>query len=201
MPNLPEFGHNHEGSPDFIVTANNGFRAWELRYDKELPYPSRPEDHTFHSVVMNYEWQPGVNRAVCLSNYKRKHGLACAHPNKGCVCGFYAYYNLDAWGVTADHKVTYPKVHGVIEGYGRCVVGAKGFRAEKALIVGLLIPASSNISRSWLGDRDPDEGRAIITDILRAKFPLVPLYDRSTDLFRNSPLMGKPQVARDMEAS
>jgi hypothetical protein len=56
-------------------------------------------------------------------------------PMKECMCGFWAYtagiHRMEALG---------PVVVGMIEGWGRMVIGPKGFRAEKARIVALCFP-------------------------------------------------------------
>jgi hypothetical protein len=207
---LPPFGGDRFGrrdpeNPDYIVACNNGWRAWELQHDRDLVAPSLPEQHRMNSLVMKYEWQPGLNRSQCLiaqSELDRRtaRGLAaCAFPTKRCACGFYAYYDIDTWSNHPAWAGRFQRIEGVIEGYGHCVVGSKGFRAENAIISGLLIPAEENLSKHWLGDRSAEEGRQVVIDILRAKFPTVPLYERLTDLLANTPLMGKPQLAVELE--
>lgn len=52
-----------------------------------------------------------------------------------CVCGFYAYFD------NGNNPHDSPgAVHGVIEGYGRLTVGARGFRCPKARIKALVLP-------------------------------------------------------------
>jgi hypothetical protein len=205
---LQSFGgdtYGRDGSPDYVVTCNNGFRAWELTHDDKIEEPSLPEQHTLKSLVMPYEWHPGLNRAECMVNSqivarrRAKGEPMCAYPNKRCTCGFYAYYDVDKWSSHPSWSAKYQRIEGIIEGFGRCVVGSKGFRAQSAVIVGLLIPDESEVSQQWLGSRDPEQGRELIIDVLRAKFPMVPLYDRLNDLLMNSPLMGKPQLVTDLE--
>lgn len=207
---LPSFGPSEGNSkgdwPDYIVTCNNGYRSWYLAYDeKSLDEPDLPEQHQLQSLVMAYDWQPGLNRASCLINASIRErrnirGIPpCEYPSKACVCGFYAYYDVDKWTSHSDRHSKYPRIEGIIEGFGHCVVGSKGFRAQSAVIVGLLVPDASQISTLWLGSRSPEAGRELLVDILRAKFPLVPLYDRLNDMLMNTPLMGKPQVAFDLE--
>ena len=50
----------------------------------------------------------------------------------GCSCGYYAYFDG-----SDDHADTVT-VTGLIEAHGLCTVGSRGFRAEKASIVGLI---------------------------------------------------------------
>lgn len=60
-----------------------------------------------------------------------------------CSCGFYAYYD----GSTSFHKPGW--VDGVIGGWGKTVVGTKGFRCEKAQLLALAIPGSGKWRR-WM---------------------------------------------------
>lgn len=211
MSKLPSFGDDKFdkfGLPEFIVACNNGFRSWELAYDHEnLTAPFAPSDHHFTSLVMKYEWTPGINRATCMASKSivqsrtlKGEPALCEFPTKRCQCGFYAYYDVDSWSSHPDMHSRFQRVHGVIEGFGHCVVGSKGFRAQSALITGLLIPDTLSISKHWLGrERSPEQGRDALVDILKAKFPTVPLYDRLDELLANSPLIGKPRVITDME--
>lgn len=57
-------------------------------------------------------------------------------PDEHCTCGFYAFWKADEEPqVTGTHPVL-----GVIEGYGRTLIGDRGFRCEKARVVALHIP-------------------------------------------------------------
>lgn len=197
---------NDDAVPNFVVAANNGFRAWSLEHAQrplnlnDPPPPCQPEAYSLRSVVQNYEWTPGINRAKCMKmtpeavEARLKHGLfVCQYPSKHCQCGFYAYYEVDRWtqGLRADRR--WPEVHGMIAGWGRCVVGSLGFRAENALILGLVIPQPADISKRWLVDRTPEEGRDEVEHILRVKFPMIPLYDTVGELLANTPLNGRPR--------
>ncbi len=54
----------------------------------------------------------------------------------GCTCGYYGYFDN---GHNPHH--TKGNVLAVVEAYGVTTVGSRGFRAEKARIVGLIDPA------------------------------------------------------------
>lgn len=207
---LQAFGGDSYGRdpavPEFVVTTNNGFRAWELVYDdKRLAAPSEPAEHRLSSLVMKYEWVEGLNYAGCLitENEVTRRRLAgrelCDFPTKRCVCGFYAYYDVARWSQHPSRSARYQRVEGIIEGYGRCVVGNKGFRAEHAVIVGLVIPDVSELSTAWLGNRTTAQGRDDVVRILRAKLPSVQLYDCVEELLEATPLMGKPEIVRELE--
>lgn len=62
---------------------------------------------------------------------------------KDCECGYYAYFNGEN---------TYAKtgrVSAIIEGYGVCTVGSRGFRASKAKLVALVLPRTSRYWGTW----------------------------------------------------
>jgi len=60
------------------------------------------------------------------------------HFDPDCACGFYAFHN-------GDNTFNGPgQVTAVIKGYGRTVIGDKGFRSEKAEILGLVAPTSQS---------------------------------------------------------
>lgn len=61
---------------------------------------------------------------------KPKHVVA----GLGCSCGFYAYFDG-----RNDYKDP-QRISAIIEGYGVCTVGDRGFRAEKARLLGLIVP-------------------------------------------------------------
>lgn len=87
------------------------------------------DDKTLTGVAFTVPWESGENTAIC--------GLdedSCNGNDPACSCGFYAY-----WDGSDDYS-GYGKVSGVIEAYGKTVVGTRGFRAKKAKIVALLLP-------------------------------------------------------------
>lgn len=77
-----------------------------------------------------HSWRPGVNRARCSSPR--------ADVALNCTCGFYAY-----WRPPRPRRGS---MIGVVEGWGKVVVGPKGFRCEKARIVALA-PDSTVVGR------------------------------------------------------
>lgn len=90
-----------------------------------------------YGVTFTVPWLSGENIKRCLAP-EGPCGVDAA--TTFCTCGFYA--------ITENTNNEYmrgpygrpPLVEGVIEGYGQVVVGSKGFRAEKARIVALVVP-------------------------------------------------------------
>lgn len=105
---------------EFAMGTIKGVRAWRL------------ESGGLRSVAMNYLWHEGENKAVHFPEREvdSRHQVA----QRGCSCGFYAYYYPDNIG-------GYSGLQGVIEGWGRVTMGSLGFRCEKAKIVALVAPS------------------------------------------------------------
>lgn len=97
-------------------------------------------------------------------------------PDERCYCGFYAYtYPVaQTWSVDSPSGVL-----GVIRGSGRTVIGAKGFKTQKAEILALLDPTAA---------REPGPAAGWIRDRLRLIYPDVPLLDRVEQLLDFAPI-------------
>lgn len=86
----------------------------------------------------------------------------------GCTCGFYAYFDGRNDYKDGDHLAA------LIEGYGVCTVGSRGFRASKARVVALVAP----------GKRFP---RGLVPLVLR-NYPDVPVYASKHEAMDAHPL-------------
>lgn len=76
-----------------------------------------------------------------LTGYVRSE---CTGVEAGCACGFYAYHDPDAaprYGSRHGAQVT-----GVVEAYGKVIVGPLGFRASKARVLAIVPPAPREAS-------------------------------------------------------
>jgi hypothetical protein len=103
----------------------------------------------------------------------KDHSLAATD----CACGFYAYFDgndyldKESWIDDGDAAVG-----AVVEGWGVCTVGSRGFRASKARIVALIDP-------------DGDSARTIIAfEKVRRAYPDVPVFESERDAIRAFPL-------------
>lgn len=120
---------------ELMLGATRGIRQFTITYDGFLT-----------GVIHHTPYRPGESVAACWRNavfheeiYKKPHTMAT------CACGFYAYYSEEN-RMYADFGVT-----GIIEGYGKTVVGTKGFRSEKARVVALVLPDTYQSTgwRAW----------------------------------------------------
>lgn len=96
-------------------------------------------------------------------------------PDEHCKCGFYAYS-----GREQDQHTGLGYIAGVIKGYGRTLIGPKGFRCEKAEIVALLDPTKG-------GTKDTAKRRRR-AELLARNYPEVPQFTSWEALFQFAPL-------------
>lgn len=80
-------------------------------------------------------FRPGTNTAKC--------GKCLTKDLSDCTCGYYAYFQQDQYATT-DTSFYGGEIGAVIRGYGRTVVGTKGFRAEKADLLGFFPIETAN---------------------------------------------------------
>lgn len=78
------------------------------------------------------KWHEGENAAVCKVGAYRSR--ICDVPDPECGCGFWAYWTPQAAPLLGGCRAV-----GVIKGYGRTLIGEKGFRCGKAQIVALTL--------------------------------------------------------------
>src|SRR5690606_16620774 len=111
---------------EFAAGTLRGVRVWTIQ-----PTFSQRDGHrlvgSYHGV-----WHEGENHAKCLVNQDRlptsEQREPCTLVEPSCQCGFYAYWTWRPrdYGYTAFYYAPY--VAGVIEGYGKTVMGSLGFR-------------------------------------------------------------------------
>lgn len=96
-----------------------------------------------------------------------------------CTCGFYAYFDE---GKNRYHQPG--QLRAVVEGYGLVTVGQRGFRAEKARILGLVIP--------------PKKVNAS-TDAVRANYPDVTVFESRAHALHAHPLVRPSLPSPDVD--
>lgn len=157
---------------DFALGTVRGFRRWKVDVAGTLKPVSYYSSHS---------WGPGENHAECGcspsseqlpkiegEDWKERNLRVEAWRDTATFedmsCGFYAYFDgKDSGG----HGSTDPNISGVIEGYGEVLIGTKGFRAKKARIIALAVPAFEGI---WRLDE-------FVIRQLRANYPNIPVFE------------------------
>lgn len=139
----------------FVAGSVYGLRAFHVSGDGELL-----------GCSFRIPWVDGENEALCLANNaafpERRpfwwsletvyntpparravapRPIGKEHPLTGCECGFWAYKTMQN-----TYRSTYHAA-GIIQGYGRVIVGEKGYRVQRARIVALHLP--DNPTYSW----------------------------------------------------
>lgn len=118
------------GEPAFAIGSVTGARWWNLADG--------------HLTGVHGTWLMGENAARCsMSAGKRDH----VTPDEDCGCGFWAYWTAE----DHQHGFQFP-VLGVIEGYGKTLIGERGFRCAKARIIALHIPAGPRLAEFGVPD-------------------------------------------------
>jgi hypothetical protein len=127
-----------------LVASIRGFRWWRLGGNGDLLSPWRGP----------VRWLPGENEAACLARRgmlgwkmaRIPHPRGC--PATGCECGFYGLHALPALNDGLDKSIweidastsggKHGLVLGVVEGYGRVLVGTAGWRARFGRVLALV---------------------------------------------------------------
>lgn len=179
-PSGSGFGGAYGFNGGIHIGQNHGFRAF--RYDL---------NDRLGSLVYDYEWQPGVNRAVCARDTLfEKDPKPCPFPSKACSHGFYAYYGEDYFQPHWAKKVCI--LNGVIDGFGRCVIGDKGYRSEYATLVAFCKPFRVDTAYCEAMDMEPELIEQHVCRQLEQRFPQVPIFDSVAELRNVIPLPGRP---------
>jgi hypothetical protein len=126
-----------------LVGSVRGYRWWRLGAATDLYSPWRGP----------IRWDPGENEASCLGRRgmfgwktsKGPHPRGC--PEITCECGFYGLHTIpelndspgrSIWEIDADSSGgRHGLVLGVVEGYGRVLIGTAGWRARFGRILAL----------------------------------------------------------------
>jgi hypothetical protein len=191
-------GGSYQGASGFngniIVTRNHGFRAFRWR---PVKWDSPGGEARLTSLVFtDHEWHPGVNHSVHETGFghmgaKMPDRSGCPFPHMGCSHGYYAYYDIDHFdsGNYNNHSV---RVDGVVDGFGRCVIGDLGYRSEYAVIVAFTKPYLIDETLKAKLDLDDDQIEPLVDRWLQRAFPQVPLFGSLDALKRMIPLDGRP---------
>jgi hypothetical protein len=108
------------GDATVVPGALRGYRTWRIDPSGQLA-----------SYALPYVWRMSEQRAACF-----RPGYHCAQaPADTCMCGFYGWYSPH------DTRLMAGDVLGAIEVRGRVLLGTHGFRAERARVLGLVLPA------------------------------------------------------------
>lgn len=214
------------GEPKLGIEILRGYRGFRLTVTQSETALSGVEAN-LRALSWNYWWKPGNNKATCLAGDGSRlvdpaacrdnvhpetpyvHTAdcprypVCEYPTLDCGCGFYAYFTRGHhWGTMSLQVI------GVIEGWGRSVVGPLGFRSQWGRIVALsrtiVWPATTYkpICPDLTGTDPADflnshEAQRIEAAYLSAAvsraFPTIPTYPDLATMLEAHPLQGGPE--------
>lgn len=213
--------------PKLGIEILRGYRGFKLVTTQSETAPGGIEAN-LRALSWSYWWTPGNNKATCLAaENSRLINIAacrdnvhpespythtpdcprypeCEYPTLDCACGFYAYFTRGQhWGTMSI------QVSGVIEGWGRSVVGDLGFRSQWGRIVALCRaidwppattykPICPDLADVGPGDfRNSHEAQRIEAAYLSAAvsraFPNVPTYPDLATMLEAHPMQGGPE--------
>lgn len=118
-------------------------------------------------------WSDGATEKIEFLTSRPGDLSLHAPPNDECGCGFYAYFTPEHWENPEHIRL----VHGVIKGYGRTLLGSKGFRSEKAEIAALLIPPGLDRRAKEITSAYPDVPILPTLEALKEFAPFTDQYD------------------------
>jgi hypothetical protein len=197
--------------PLFPGAVARGMRTWQVDragrlYGMSYPQPWKAGENkaTCYSEQAAIVTDEGINQVVggcscgiCAgptTSSRITKMRQVPHPiSSACMCGYYA--------ITEGHDNEYmhtvewrfprmARIEGIVEGYGSVVIGSKGFRAEKARIVALVISPSAGGGAplpSWR-DLTPEERQ-------RRRCECESLPER----FASHPISNKPHMTHDLD--
>lgn len=187
--------HDDAYSRRFVPGTVRGCRSWTMTSTGRL-----------QSLFKPYAWVDGVNVAKCLRGtvricadrgFHETHDETCYKSlacDGGialtCECGFYARTDYvteystatpPPIGATANYRC---RVSGVVEGYGKAVVGTQGFRSSHARILALGPLSVFTREPSVDVERLKDEAH----EMLSFHYPSAVIYPTMAELFTAYPL-------------
>jgi hypothetical protein len=203
---------------EFAAGDVRGLRLWNPVASSDDPDPGNPTTVLLKSVYREYYWSPGVNVARCTPlgrdskagpplirreecKEQHKHGgdwpfvsgdLRCHREHligidPECECGFYAYTaTTDNPYLRSDRSL---HVQGIIQGWGRTIIGTKGFRCTMARIAALVLPLYIHDELSS-AQRDKAER---VEDALRRQYTTIPIYPTLDAMLEDNALYPKTQ--------
>lgn len=188
----------------FVAGSLLGLRSFSVGPDGHLtgvvqPYPYTAEenvavcvrgDRVLNRMLMHLDGPVGQQARAA----EEKHQLL----NLDCSCGFYAYFNgIDPYSSAGSVMFgSSARVTGLIEGYGRTVVGTKGFRAEKARLVAIVFGLETEerfrnthpLIRMLRGQRPIPFPTGDQWNQIGHHYPDVPLYSSVAEALQAHPL-------------
>lgn len=111
-------------STEFAVGSVFGLRSWRL-----YSHGNFQSRHYLESPVKHKTWYPDLDVYQADCNVYGNFHLWQEIPKPNCECGFYFY--------RPEYFIPCGNVMGLVEGFGKTIIGSKGYRCEKLRIKAL----------------------------------------------------------------
>jgi len=147
---------------EFSVGSVQGLRWWHLHGEmlrgSKLIWQTQTNP-TYQAFCLIQTGNFGVYMPTMgMSDISLEHSV----PTKECGCGYWAFWKYHPCPIgNPFSRSSSICIVGVIKGFGRTVIGSKGFRAQKARILGLHIV---------------DSGQLLDSELIEVEFKLEDLY-------------------------
>jgi hypothetical protein len=173
---------------EFVVGCNVGTRRWYI-FDFNTP---------LRSMTWDYRWAGRGPHTARTAHYGPCGQWTDGYPQIENQVGFYGYYAQDNGYIGYTHAAQY-RIGGLIEGYGRCVVGTRGFRAEKAIILAFdledLFGFEDDAYAMRAAPANPND-LIRVRDYLEKQYPTVPIFDSTEKMLAIIPMSGKADFTK-----
>lgn len=177
---------DHHPTREYVVATNTGIRNWYI-IDTSRP---------LRSMTYPFYWEGRGPHRARHADHMDANTWREAHPQIGNPVGFYAYYDP-----TVDDYAGYDfraafRIPGLIEGYGRSVIGTLGFRSEVAVILAFTLEGARRVDEYQFPSLLTDDEHETVLWYLDKFYPSVPVYETRAEMFKMFPLSEKPYFTR-----
>lgn len=205
------------GEFEFAAGSVTGLRQWTLAapdFSRSPHDAGQDWPPALLTGATGFAWPPGVVEATCNNGYPHPvpaefvDNSVPTSARSRCGCGHWAYWDLvPAFSSQFSSSGGLP-VLGVIEGYGRVLLGERGFRSQKARIIALApsfsIQAAVTAKRAmteqgeydeiaYRAQQQADAWMAVIQDQLGLLYPGARVFATATGLLASVKTRGRPQ--------
>ncbi len=204
--------------PEFTMKPVRGLRQWTLKMPdlRNDPHQADSERGGWSreplTGVTGWAWPDGMTEALCGNGHDHIPPVEALPDGKRDGCGFWAYWSLAELAGHGSSGSQGRPVLGIIEGYGRVLLGERGFRSQRAKIIALA-PAFTVRSEVTLlspeiygekqrdrteearqrGQQHADAWMAVIQDRLGQLYPSARVFATTGGMLASVPPDGRPE--------
>lgn len=157
----------------------HGLRTWKVRSDGML------------TGQRGKVWRSGINEATCLPEEMTFYrSTRCEGLDPKCSCGVYAYWTKYAAAIQTEAV-------GVVEGFGRTIIGTRGFRCQKARIVAIVAPEARAETLTYV-DGTTETIPIDLAAQIQKRYPEIAIYQDIDAMLAEHPLTEAPEAEPEL---